>query len=166
MGGTVEADVVQRMDEITAIGYGFSYHMPDYVDRRFAWGKQAAECDFPTCGGFASHRGYRLQRMQGRLRNLVHTTPAALCDEHHGQVERRYTERLEARAAGWTTPRIDLQPKPARLMRAYVSSGWPPNLLKMAGRPHTTQQQERRHSTIHRFGKRRQVTYYSMKGRA
>ena len=99
MGGTVEAAVVRRMDAITALGYAFAYHLPEFVDKRFAFGKRVMDCDFPTCDAFGSHRGHKLQRVPGRPRNLIHTEPAALCDEHHGMVEARYDERLAARAA-------------------------------------------------------------------
>lgn len=87
------------MDEITALGYAFAYHLPEFVDRRFVFGKKVVACDFPTCGAFASRQGHRMQRVPGRPRNLIQTEPAALSDEHHDQVEKRYREKAAAKAA-------------------------------------------------------------------
>ena len=97
-GGRIDLDVIRKMDAITQTGYAFAYLMPRFVDKRFAWGRDNMDCDFPGCFGFAAWRGFRMQRVPGRKRGLVHTQPAAFCEGHNRQIQERYQE-ADVRAA-------------------------------------------------------------------
>ena len=98
MGGHIDLDLVEQMNAITRLGYAFAYLLPRVVDARFAWGKNNIGCDLPGCFTFAARRGHRVQRVPGR-NHLVHSTPAAFCDEHYAEVQQRYREKAAGRAA-------------------------------------------------------------------
>ena len=97
-GGRIDLDVIRKMDAVTRTGYAFAYLMPRFVDKRFAWGRDNMDCDLPGCFGFAAWRGFRMQRVPGRERALVHTQPAAFCEGHNRQIQERYQE-ADVRAA-------------------------------------------------------------------
>ena len=100
MGGYIELSVVNEIDRITDLGYGFAYLMNRVVDPVYARRSDLIPCDFSTCDDFASRRGYRMMRVPGRMaRRMIDSTRVAFCEGHHEAIQGNYARKSQMRAA-------------------------------------------------------------------